>query len=181
MSYSIAFELSRWASVHYCTGAGILWGLSIISASFFLRQFGTSGHIRLFPLILTAALTAALLVSAVFTTVDTVHMSRVVRGALDADSPSACVVEGRVSACRIDKRLYRKGEGSFEVDGIVFDYKRVRNLPGYHGAGQLIREDGQQVRITYLPYGPGGDNIILRIEFADEQPEPLPSEAVPNV
>lgn len=55
----------------------------------------------------------------------------------------------------------------FEINGVRFEYATHKIVPGYHKGetqGDFILGDGQHLKIGYIYYGYGYDNIIIYIE-----------------
>ena len=55
----------------------------------------------------------------------------------------------------------------FEIDGVQFVYSEHESLQGYNATyykGGVVRGDGQQLRIRYIPYEPWDRNVIVQIE-----------------
>ena len=55
----------------------------------------------------------------------------------------------------------------FEIDGVKFEYSKLAIRPGYHeieSQGDLIRYNGQHLRIGYVCIGVSRENIIVYIE-----------------
>lgn len=61
------------------------------------------------------------------------------------------------------------GEESFKVNEILFSYPNDISGLGYNkrrALGGVIRENGQYVRIYYIPFPDENSNIIVKIELA---------------
>lgn len=163
MDYNVVFELAEISKIHYYGVAGACVGLFIISFSVFLGAFGTATHPS-YLLILTSALfSIVFLYFAIQMSISTTQMLNEVYG--NYKNGDVQVVEGTVEHCDTTFS-YKKGRGSFDVNGIEFNYGHTTGIPGYHGKDNLIHSNGQQVRIHYITYS--NKNLIVKIEFKNQ-------------
>ncbi|MBQ4511305.1 MAG: hypothetical protein II984_11320 [Clostridia bacterium] len=162
MEYNIAFEITEVSKFHYYTAAGVFAGLFIIAFSVFLGTFGTAVHSALWKPLISFLFSAVFLYFAVQLSISTTKMINDVYGCYEQGD--AQIVEGTVENCDT-KHFYKNGRGSFTVDGVKFDYGHTVGLPSYRGKNNLIQENGQNVKIHYIPYS--NQNLIVKIEICD--------------
>ena len=163
MDYEVIFEISDISRIHYYTLPGVLGGMFIISLFCWLSTFGTARHFTVLPFVISLILTIVFGCCTVAATIDT---TKTVHALFDCPDEKVCIVEGTVENCNTEY-FYKKARGSFEVQGVTFDYGRTTGIPGYRGKHNYISENGQQVRIHYTSYA--GENVILKIEMANKQ------------
>ena len=162
MEYNIAFEITEVSKFHYYTAAGVFAGLFIIAFSVFLGTFGTGVHSALWKPLISFLFSAIFLYFAVQLSISTTKMINDVYGCYEQGD--AQIVEGTVENCDT-KHFYKNGRGSFTVDGVKFDYGHTVGLPSYRGKNNLIQENGQNVKIHYIPYS--NQNLIVKIEICN--------------
>ena len=160
MDYTVAFELSSISKFHYYGGSGVFCGLFLVAFWVFLSSFGTASHTNIWILIVSALFSIVFLYFSIQLTINTTQMIHHIYNSYENDDVK--VVEGVVEKCDTEF-FYENGRGSFEIEGIAFDYGRTTGIPGYRGKGNLIHTDGQKVRIHYVPYS--NQNIIVKIEL----------------
>ena len=162
MEYNIAFEITEVSKFHYYTASGVFAGLFIIAFSIFLGTFGTGVHSALWKPLITFLFSAVFLYFAVQLSINTTKMINDVYGCYEQGDVQ--IVEGTVENCDT-KHFYKNGRGSFTVDGVEFNYGHTVGLPSYRGKNNLIQENGQNVKIHYIPYS--NQNLIVKIEICD--------------
>ena len=159
MEYAVVFDLSEISKLSYFAATGAFGGLFVIAFSFFVGSLSKSAHTIYWHVILSALFAVVFLYFAVTTFFGTLSMIKSIYG--QYEQKETFVVEGEVENCNT-AHFYKEGRGSFEVDGVQFDYGHTVGVPGYRGRKNLIYENGQQVKIHYVVYS--GQNIIVRIE-----------------
>lgn len=160
MDYNVVFELTEISKIHYYGAAGAFVGLFIISFSVFLGTFGTATHPSYWLILTSALFSIVFLFFAIQTSVSTTQMLNEVYDKYKTGEVQ--VVEGVVEHCDTTF-FYKSGRGSFDVNGVEFNYGHTAGIPGYRGKGNLIHSNGQQVKIHYITYS--GKNLIVKIEF----------------
>ena len=159
MEYTLLFDLSEVSRLPYFTATGVFSGLFIVAASLFAGGFNKTVHPHHWTFALWGAFAIVFLYFAVSTGIASHKMVDNVFG--EYEKGESCVVEGVVENCDTPS-FYKEGRGTFTVDGVTFDYGRTTGLPGYRGKNNLIYENGQQVKIHYIPFS--DQNLIVRIE-----------------
>lgn len=159
MEYTVWFDLSEISKISYFTATGVFSGLFLIALSLFVGSLNKTTHMIYWHVILSALFAVVFLYFAVTTFLGTFHMVKSIYEGYERKE--TFVVEGEVENCNTS-HFYKEGRGSFEVDGVQFDYGHAVGIPGYRGRKNLIYENGQQLKIHYIVYS--GQNIIVRIE-----------------
>ena len=159
MEYTVLFDLSEISKISYFTATGAFSGLFLIAFWLFVGSLNKSTHMIYWHVILSALFAVVFLYFAVTTFFGTFNMVESIYGRCERQE--TFVVEGEVENCNTSN-FYKEGKGSFEVNGVQFDYGHTVGIPGYRGRKNLIYENGQQLKIHYIVYS--GQNIIVRIE-----------------
>lgn len=160
MEYEVVFEVTEISRIHYYAGAGVFLGLFLAAFSIFLGTFGTAAHTRPWEPALAMLFSVAFLCASVYSFIGATRMTQEIYG--NYAQGNVQIAEGMVENCDT-AHFYKNGRGSFEIDGVVFNYGHTTGIPGYRGKGNLIHEDGQRARIHYVAYG--GENVILKLEL----------------
>ena len=160
MNYTVVFELSNVSKIHYYGSVGVFSGLFIIAISIFVSSFGTASYVRIWAPILSALFSVVFLYFSIQLSISTTRMINYIYG--NYSNNTVEIAEGFVENCDTEF-FYQNGHGSFEVQGVIFDYGHTTGIPGYRGKGNLIHTNGQKVKIHYVSYS--DQNIIVKIEL----------------
>jgi hypothetical protein len=160
MEYNVVFEITQISKIHYLAPVGVFCGLFLIAFSVFLSSFGTAAHTSFWRPLLSLLFSVVFLYFSIQLTASTMKMLDQTYGKYERGDIQ--VVEGTVEDCDT-AFFYKNGRGSFRVCNVEFNYGHTTGIPGYRGKNNLIRTNGQAVKIHYVSYA--NENVIVKIEL----------------